>query len=264
MNEQDTELMVRYIAEQREKINNPFGIDRRKPFNKLRSLDNWDFSALMDSINFGKLKDLEIMSRRLNEMNPSKEKITKLLAEEFKYSNFIEGIHNDNDRLFDAWEKLGENELNKREFLVSAKNLSPDGSKIRTRAVCLASNGHIHHTPPSGNRRLHHMINKLFDYRNDDISTWVMPAIFHTQYELIHPLSDGNGRTGRLIMLKQVMEMNKLKYPLLISKEIYYSKSIYYKELNTPMFHNEWNSTIEYFLDVFENSMMETLKFLDD
>ncbi len=31
-------------------------------------------------------------------------------------------------------------------------------------------------------------------------------AEFHARYELIHPLQDGNGRTGRIILFKECLE----------------------------------------------------------
>jgi len=48
----------------------------------------------------------------------------------------------------------------------------------------------------------------------------------HAKFEQIHPFSDGNGRTGRLIMLVQALSKNVA--PPLIRKE---RKIAYYKAL---------------------------------
>ena len=51
-------------------------------------------------------------------------------------------------------------------------------------------------------------------------------AEFHSNFELIHPFGDGNGRIGRLLMVQQCLE---LKYPPIIIENK--NKSEYYDVL---------------------------------
>ncbi len=51
-------------------------------------------------------------------------------------------------------------------------------------------------------------------------------SAFHAQFEKIHPFSDGNGRTGRLLMLAQALSRGLM--PPLVAKE---RKNAYYKYL---------------------------------
>jgi len=51
-------------------------------------------------------------------------------------------------------------------------------------------------------------------------------AYFHAKFEKIHPYSDGNGRTGRLLMLAQALMLSTV--PPLVAKE---RKKAYYKYL---------------------------------
>ena len=61
---------------------------------------------------------------------------------------------------------------------------------------------------------------------------------FHYQFEIIHPFQDGNGRVGRLIMLKECLAATIV--PFIIDEDI---KLFYYKGLQ------EWNRVREYLLD---------------
>lgn len=45
---------------------------------------------------------------------------------------------------------------------------------------------------------------------------------FHAEYERIHPFYDGNGRTGRLIMLKQCLENNIVPFNIDEHHKMYY------------------------------------------
>ncbi len=57
----------------------------------------------------------------------------------------------------------------------------------------------------------------------------------HARFEQIHPFSDGNGRTGRLIMLAQALKANLM--PPLIVKERKYA---YYKYLEIAQTKEEY------------------------
>ena len=68
-------------------------------------------------------------------------------------------------------------------------------------------------------------------------------AYFHTLYEKIHPFYDGNGRTGRLIMLKQCLENNIV--PFIINEDY---KMFYYMGLKEWQTQEKENRLIDVFL----------------
>lgn len=68
-------------------------------------------------------------------------------------------------------------------------------------------------------------------------------AYFHTLYERIHPFYDGNGRTGRLIMLKQCLENNIV--PFIINED---HKMFYYMGLKEWQTQEKKNRLIDVFL----------------
>lgn len=61
---------------------------------------------------------------------------------------------------------------------------------------------------------------------------------FHHEFECIHPFQDGNGRVGRLIMLKECLSNNIV--PFIIDEEL---KWFYYRGLQ------EWDRTHNYLVD---------------
>ena len=57
-------------------------------------------------------------------------------------------------------------------------------------------------------------------------------AIAHYQFEAIHPFSDGNGRTGRVINILYLIQQNLLGLPILyLSRHIIAHKADYYRLL---------------------------------
>lgn len=66
---------------------------------------------------------------------------------------------------------------------------------------------------------------------------------FHAEYEKIHPFYDGNGRTGRLIMLKQCLENNIVPFNIDERHKMYYYMGL--KEWQTE---NKKNRLIDVFL----------------
>lgn len=256
-------LLFTYMAKEKEKRANPFGHNRKEPFNKLKNLDEWDLTVFTESIDYSKIEDLNLLSRNFDRLKITDEKKLALLDNEFKYSNFIESIHNDNERLMRAWVGIEDRPLTKQVMLSAAKELSPDGAKIRNKKVFLAGDGKVQYTPPEGARRLHSKVDKLLKFDFKGIDKWVIPILFHIQYELIHPLSDGNGRTGRLFFQKQFIDNVGLPCPLLLSESLYSVKREYYKAVNNPVFLVDWKDSINFFLNILEDVIIDTLNFIE-
>ena len=63
-----------------------------------------------------------------------------------------------------------------------------------------------------------------------DIDPLIKMAIIHHQFESIHPFSDGNGRTGRIINILYLVISDLLDLPILyLSRYITHNKSEYYR-----------------------------------
>lgn len=66
---------------------------------------------------------------------------------------------------------------------------------------------------------------------------------FHAEYEHIHPFQDGNGRTGRAILLKQCLDSSIM--PVIISDN---EKPIYYKALHSAQIDKKYEPLTTFFL----------------
>lgn len=88
-------------------------------------------------------------------------------------------------------------------------------------------------------------------------------AVSHYQFEAIHPFNDGNGRTGRILMVLYLTYANVLSHPVLfISGYINKNRPEFYKLLQDITLKNEWLPFIKYMLRAFGFQALETKKLL--
>lgn len=90
----------------------------------------------------------------------------------------------------------------------------------------------------------------------------IRSAIAHLYFETIHPFEDGNGRVGRVIAEKALMQT--LGMPLLfsLSTTIESERRKYYEALQTAQKSNEITDWIIYFTDVILKSFEESEKLI--
>jgi Fic family protein len=103
----------------------------------------------------------------------------------------------------------------------------------------------------------------LIDYLNNDEKYPGDPllkmCIAHYQFEAIHPLQDGNGRTGRIVNLLYLVSKGLLSRPVLyLSKHIIMNKDDYYFNLAAVTQRGSWKTWILYMLDAVEKTSILT------
>lgn len=80
-------------------------------------------------------------------------------------------------------------------------------------------------------------------------------AIGHYQFEAIHPFSDGNGRTGRVLNSLFLIQEDLLTLPILyLSRYIIANKGEHYRLLLRVTSHGEWQPWILYMLKAIEKT----------
>lgn len=74
-------------------------------------------------------------------------------------------------------------------------------------------------------------------------------AVAHYQFEAIHPFTDGNGRTGRILNVLYLIERDLLTLPILyLSRFIVDRKKEYYRLLLEVTRDGNWEAWIVYML----------------
>lgn len=71
--------------------------------------------------------------------------------------------------------------------------------------------------PPKPEQILNQMNYFVYNYNNDVNDIFYKIAMYHIQFEKIHPFEDGNGRTGRLLLNYELLKNNLP--PIVISKD---------------------------------------------
>ena len=84
-------------------------------------------------------------------------------------------------------------------------------------------------------------------------------AIGHYQFEAIHPFGDGNGRTGRILMVLQLVQQGLLNQPtLFISGYINAHRQTYYQLLAGVTGQGNWSAFLLFMLEGFYQQARET------
>ncbi|MDR0860233.1 MAG: Fic family protein [Candidatus Peribacteria bacterium] len=153
-------------------------------------------------------------------------------------------------------------------MLIAIQNvLEPTKEGIRKlpgTVIANASTGEIFHTPPEGEENIRRLLGNLEMFMNetdDDIDPLIKLGVMHYQFESIHPFYDGNGRTGRMLMILYLLLTEKLEYPVLfISEFINQSRSQYYQTLNGTSKSGDYTKIILYMLEAVSQQAQQTEK----
>ncbi len=123
----------------------------------------------------------------------------------------------------------------------------------------------IVYTPPEGEEIIRTKLAALERFINDaelyDIDPIIKMALVHYQFEAIHPFSDGNGRTGRILNILYLVQQQLIGLPVLyLSKYIIENKSDYYRLLREITEKNNWQEWILFVANGVAETAGSTLK----
>lgn len=129
--------------------------------------------------------------------------------------------------------------------------------------VALANHaaGDVVYTPPEGESHLRDLLANWERFLHDEtsIDPLVRMAAAHYQFEAIHPFTDGNGRTGRVLNSLFLIEQNLLPLPILyLSRYIIAHKADYYRLLLAVTREQAWEPWLLYMLRGVEETATRT------
>jgi Fic family protein len=216
--------------------------------------------------------------------------LNTIVLQESKESNAIENIVTTQDELYKAtlmgdavknqaakevlqyrqamyWgiEELTKTKIISTNLLVGImqrlRNTSDNIRKNSGTKLANPTNNTVVYTPPEGENTIREKLAKLEVFINDDAFSDLDPlikmALIHYQFEAIHPFSDGNGRTGRILNVLYLIQQELLGLPVLyLSHYIIQNKSDYYRLLKSITEENNWEEWVLFVV----NGVAETSK----
>ncbi len=131
--------------------------------------------------------------------------------------------------------------------------------------------GNIVYTPPQEPDEVNRYMDNLERFINNpelsDLDPLIKMAIIHHQMESIHPFYDGNGRTGRIVLILYLVITDLLDLPILyLSRYITRNKGEYYRLIqairDTDDNQELWQEWIMFMLKGVEETASETIRLV--
>jgi Fic family protein len=168
--------------------------------------------------------------------------------------------------LLEGYRALKRHPLNTRtaeQVCTRIKGVQMQVRRIPGTALASDRQGTVIYTPPVGEDLLRTKLAnwERFLHEAQDIDPLVRMAVGHYQFEAIHPFSDGNGRTGRVLNTLFLIEEGLLTLPILyLSRYIIANKADYYRLLLEVTRARAWEPWILYVLKGVQETAAWTTK----
>ena len=148
------------------------------------------------------------------------------------------------------------------------------GFRVNAGTTLKDSQNNIIYIPPQDEIEIKDLMSNLELFINDetisDLDPLIKTAIIHHQFESIHPFYDGNGRTGRIVIILYLVANKLLDLPILyLSRYITHNKGEYYSLLQAIRDNKDdntqnWRNWIMFILKGIEETAQDTIRMIKE
>jgi Fic family protein len=162
--------------------------------------------------------------------------------------------------LFEGTRKVRAGELTIETAIDVCRTIKDERLDIRSKPGTTLRNmatGAVIYTPPDTKPVILEKLENWQQFLNSrsDLDPLIRCAVQHYQFEAIHPFTDGNGRTGRILNILYLVQQGLLDTPILyLSRYIIRNKADYYRLLLEVTTKQSWAPWITFILDSIENT----------
>ena len=162
--------------------------------------------------------------------------------------------------LLEGFRALKQHPLNTRtaeQVCTRIKGIRMQVRRIPGTALASGRSGTVIYTPPVGEDLLRTKLANWERFLHEalDVDPLIRMAVGHYQFEAIHPFTDGNGRTGRVLNSLYLIQEGLLTLPILyLSRYIIANKADYYRLLIGVTREQAWEAWVLYILKGVEET----------
>ncbi len=135
------------------------------------------------------------------------------------------------------------------------KGLIPENGQFRSGSVGVFNKDVLIHLAPPASLVPEHMRNLFAWYQESDLHPLIKSAVFHYEFEFIHPFADGNGRMGRLWHTLLLGRWKEIFFWLPVEELIRERQQDYYDALGTADKEADSAGFAELMLEIFRDSL---------
>ena len=156
--------------------------------------------------------------------------------------------------MFPQWNPASEADLLRAHEMLMVGLLDAPGCYRRV-GVAVGGGGEVHHVGPPADRVPHLMANLLAWLDGTTEHRLIAGAVFHYEFEFIHPFEDGNGRMGRLWQTLILTRWNPLFAWIPVESLIHARQSEYYEAIRESSAKGESTPFITYMLEAIQEAI---------
>ena len=157
---------------------------------------------------------------------------------------------------FSNWSPYSEKDLLDAHLILMTGLLDKPGSFRIGGVGVMVGKSLVHTAPPAG--RVPYLMKDLLHWlKTTDHHPLIAGAVFHYEFEFIHPFEDGNGRMGRLWQTLILSKWNSVFANIPVESLVYEHQAEYYAALNQSTNNAESSPFIEFMLRMILDALKD-------